>query len=145
MTGMEKGTSLFSLGKFILPDKRTTHFKIECDVLTMTDWRALARLAAEILPPFSVVEGVPRGGMDFADALDQYATPGVSRVLIADDVWVSGLSMDRHRAGRDAIGVVAFARNPVDSWVKSLFTMYDQAEEATYKLGRPYGILDVGN
>lgn len=123
--------NLFEHGPFTLPDGRTTYFKIECDVLT--GWDALARLAAAILPPFHTVEGVPRGGLPFAKALEPYrSTEG--GLLIADDVWVTGVSMKRHKAGRPAFGVVAFARNPVPSWVTPLFWLNPKAEVATYSL-----------
>lgn len=143
MTGMEEGTSLFSLGAFTLPSGKQTHFKIECDVLKPEDWKALARLAVELLPPFEEVEGVPRGGLMFGDALRRYVTPKSGRLLIADDVWVTGLSMERHRAERNAIGVVAFARNIVDPWVTSLIRLNPRAEEVTYQLNRPYGVIQA--
>jgi hypothetical protein len=134
--------SLFELGPFTLPSGRATHFKIECDALTETDWAALARLAVELLPPFGHVEGVPRGGVPFARALERYVTPSSSRLLIADDVWVTGLSMERHRSDRTAIGVVAFARNPVAAWVEPLLHLGAGAEAATYQLDRPCGVVD---
>jgi hypothetical protein len=123
--------NLFEVGPFTLPSGLTTYFKIECDVLT--GWEALARLAAEMLPPFSQVEGVPRGGVAFAEALEPYRS-SEGGLLIADDVWVTGLSMHRHRQARPAFGVVAFARNPVADWVTSLFQMNPLAEKATYHL-----------
>lgn len=122
--------SLFEIGPFKLPSGITTNFKIECDVLTGEDWAALARLAVEVLPPFGKVEGVPRGGLAFAEALKPYVTHG--RLLIADDVWVSGLSMERWRAGCDAMGIVAFARGPLLPWVTALLMMSMQAEGASY-------------
>jgi len=129
--------SLFALGPFKLPSGRTTHFKIECDDLTDDDWAALARLAVEILPPFAEVQGVPRGGIPFADALREYATPS-GELLIADDVWVSGKSYEEFRDGREAIGIIAFTRTPIQSpWVKALFAINPIAEEATYQLNRP--------
>lgn len=125
--------NLFEFGPFTLPSGRVTHFKIECDVLSEDDWEALARVAAEFLPPFSKVEGVPRGGAAFAEALAPYrSTEGA--LLIADDVWVTGISMERHRAERPAFGVVAFARGPVLPWVTPLFQLDLRAEEATYRL-----------
>jgi hypothetical protein len=42
--------------------------------------------------------------------------------------------MERHRAGRPAFGVVAFARNPVDDWVTALFQLHPWAEAATYRM-----------
>lgn len=128
--------SLFQLGPFTLPSGRVSHFKIECDLLTFEDYKSLARLAIEVLPPFGEVEGVPRGGILFADALRPYITTG--GLLIADDVWVSGLSMERHRKRRDAIGIVVFARGPLSPWVKGLFVMDAQAEEATYVIGEEH-------
>lgn len=133
--------SLFQLGPFTLPSGRATHFKIECDVLGKEDWDALARLAVELLPPFGRVEGVPMGGLAFAGALDAYITPRIDRLLIADDVWVSGLSIERHRGGREAIGIVAFARGPVAPWVKPLLHLDPKAEQATYQLNQLYNVV----
>lgn len=124
--------NLFEREPFELPSGIITDFKIECDVLEVKDWESLAHLASKILPPFDAVEGVPRGGMAFAEALTAYSVAG-GALLIADDVWVSGLSMERHRDGRDAIGIVAFARNPVASWVTSLFSLNPEAERAAYQ------------
>jgi hypothetical protein len=143
--------SLFELGPFTLPSGRATHFKIECDVLTENDWGALARLAAAIMPPFGKVEGVPRGGIAFATALEKYITPHSQRLVIADDVWVTGLSMNRYRQQhaeehdalgiRDIMGVVAFSRGVLDPWVRTLFLMHAHAEAATYQLNYPYGVV----
>jgi hypothetical protein len=129
--------NLFELDPFTLPSGRVTHFKIECDVLTVADWASLARLAVEIIPPFGSVEGVPRGGIMFAEALEPYVTKG--KLLIADDVWVTGMSMERHRAFREANGIVAFTRTPISPhlWVKALISLSAEAEEATYRLDRP--------
>lgn len=142
---IDPSLSLFGVGPFKLPSGRITHFKIECDVLGAQSWGALARLAVELLPPFGAVEGVPRGGLAFAEALSLYVTPECSTLLIADDVWVTGLSMERHRDGREALGVVAFTRNPVAPWVKALLALSEPAEEATYRLDRDPRILEVGN
>lgn len=127
--------SLFELGGFTLPSGKVTDFKIECDELTEADWKALARLAAEIVPSFAQVEGVPRGGIPFAEALREYRSIE-GGLLIADDVWVTGLSWQRHRAERAAFGVVAFARNPVMPGITALFQMNPYAEVATYGLER---------
>jgi hypothetical protein len=106
---------MFELGPFRLPSGEMTFFKVECDDLVDGDWAALARLAVEILPPFGAVEGVPRGGLKFAEALEPYAEPYTQpgRLLIADDVWVSGRSvrahLDQHQSKPSAICVVALA------------------------------------
>lgn len=123
--------SLFEHGPFTLPSGNVTQFKIECDDLTKQDWDALARIAAYILGPFYQVEGVPRGGIPFADAIRPYNS-SEGPLLIVDDVWVTGKSMEAHRAGRPAIGIVAFARNPTPLWVDVLFRMNPNAEKATY-------------
>lgn len=116
--------NLFRLGDFLLSSGRRSCLKIDCDALTRDDWNALALIAASILPPFSSVEGVPTGGLAFADALRvHYRHGGV--LLLADDVLTSGCSMIRQRGDREAIGVVAFARGPCPSWVTPLFTLAD--------------------
>lgn len=133
-------TSLFQLGACTLPSGKVTHFKIECDILTPADWAALARLAVEILPPFSRVEGVPRGGQAFAEALEPYVTD-THVTLIADDVWVSGKSMENYRSaylpGRDVRGIVAFNRGTLAPWVRSLINLAPDVDDATYRLDRP--------
>jgi len=68
---------------------------------------------------FGAVEGVPSGGLRFAEALRQYQSAGP--LLIADDVLTTGASMELHRAGRDALGVVIFARGPCPAWVAPKF------------------------
>jgi len=112
---------LFRLGDFTLAGGERSSFKIDCDALTADDWSALAAIAVKRLPPFGSVEGVPTGGIPFARALEVYATEGP--VLIADDVLTTGGSMDRQRAGRDAIGVVIFARGLLLPWVHAIFRM----------------------
>ena len=96
-------------------------WKIECDALTPHDWYTLALIACELLPPFGAVEGVPRGGIAFAEALRRHVTAGP--LLICDDVLTTGASMERLRAGRDAIGVVAFARGPCPDWVMLIWRL----------------------
>jgi hypothetical protein len=114
---------LFQLGDFTLRSGIDSRWRIECDALTPDDWAALARIASEILEPFGVVEGVPRGGIPFADALRKYATPDCPTLLIAEDVVTSGGSMERHKGARAAIGVTVFARGPCPRWVTPVFTL----------------------
>jgi len=115
---------LFQIGNFSLHSGANARWRIECDALSLHDWVTLALMIREILPLYSRVEGVPRGGIVLAGMLEPYAT-GQSEdpLLIVDDVWTTGDSMTVHRNGRDAIGAVVFARKPVDSWVTALFTM----------------------
>lgn len=127
--------NLFQLGSFTLRSGQKSNWKIECDALTTDDWMALARMAAEILPPFRKVYGVPRGGIPFATCLEAYAKGGMSDpILIAEDVVTTGNSMVDFRQkislelGRKeyvlhCIGVCVFARSKCLPWVTPLFQM----------------------
>jgi orotate phosphoribosyltransferase len=114
--------NLFRSGEFTLASGAKSGRKIDCDALTDADWETLAAWAAEVLPPFGVVEGVPTGGLKFASALADHATldAATGPLLIADDVLTTGGSMERQRAGRLAIGVVLFARGRLPDWVYGL-------------------------
>jgi orotate phosphoribosyltransferase len=116
---------LFRSGDFTLHSGEHSPFKIDCDGLTGEDWEALAALAAALLPPFSAVYGVPRGGVRFAAALQKHATPGAWPLLIVDDVLTTGASMEEAQAGagRPAVGCVVFARGRCPRWVVPLFVM----------------------
>lgn len=79
-------------------------------------------MIVEIVEPFGSVEGVPTGALQLAAELEAYQTEGP--LLIVDDVYTTGGSMEKHRDGRECIGAVVFARNPVtQDWIKPLFTM----------------------
>lgn len=118
--------NLFQLGNFTLHSGKTSRWKICCEALSPSDWEALAVMTVEELnlPPFMSVEGVPRGGLDFAHYLRPFASWQAGRpVLLVDDVLTTGASMEVVRAGRQAIGVVLFARGPLLPWVKALFRL----------------------
>ncbi len=135
--------TLFQAGDFVLASGARSSWKIECDALTRDDWEALAAIAAERLPPFGAVEGVPRGGLLFAEALRKYSRScSVSYphpahdwcdgtplpILIAEDVVTTGGSMERFRAklnlsGQSVVGVAAFARGTCPEWVIPLFRL----------------------
>lgn len=115
--------NLFQLGDFTLTSGQKASWKINCGALTPGDWAALAHIAIEELPLFGTVEGVPQGGLPFAEALRHYAVPGCQTLLIADDVITTGGSMERFRASRDAVGVVVFCRGECPAWVTPLFHM----------------------
>lgn len=112
---------LFQLGRFSLHSGMTSRYKIECDALSDREIVWCARHLAAIVSPFGKVEGVPRGGLRLASALGAYATEGW--LLVVDDVLTTGASIEEHRAGRDAIGAVIFARGPCPPWVTPLFQM----------------------
>ena len=75
---------------------------------------------------------LPRGGIMFAEALEPYASNRDEHPwLIVDDVLNTGSSMneerDRLRAlGVDAIGIVAFARQPCPDWVYPIFQFWPE-------------------
>jgi hypothetical protein len=112
---------LFQPGAYSLHSGGQSPYKIECDALTDSDWAGLAVIAVERLPAFGSVEGVPRGGLPFAKALAPHATSGP--LLIAEDVTTTGASLEVHRAGRNAIGVVAFARSGCPAWVTPIWSL----------------------
>lgn len=115
--------NLFRTGDFALSSGRRSNWKIDCEALTAWDWKTLALMLAERLPAFGKVEGVPRGGLLLAAAMEAYATSGESRLLVVDDVLTSGASMEKVRAGRHAVGAVVFARGSCPWWVMPLFQM----------------------
>lgn len=117
--------TLFQQGNFRSHSGLLLHWKVECDALSDGDWDCLAMLAAtRILPSFCEVEGVPTGGQRFAEALSFYARSW-GKLLIADDVCTTGASLEKQRADRDAIGIVAFARSrDCPSWVTPIWTLH---------------------
>lgn len=113
--------SLFIQGGFRLHSGALSAWKIECDNLTDEDIETLALMLSEALPRFGSVEGIPRGGLRIAEAMEPYVTTGPP--LIVDDVLTTGRSMEEKRAGREAIGAVLFQRGPGLPWVSPLFAM----------------------
>lgn len=131
--------ALFQLGDFTLNSGIRSPVKIECDALTDDDIETCAFLLSRRVDPFDVVEGVPRGGLRLAEAMEQYAAepvPGregwAPRLLIVDDVLTTGGSLDRWRKGRVAQGAVLFAYTQPDPWIVPLFTMTRSAERTVW-------------
>ncbi len=112
---------MFILQKFKSNSGLILPFKIECDTLTYNDWRCLAAIAASIIGEFGDIEGVPQGGLPFANTLSRYKTKGP--LLIVDDVLTTGGSMERQRDGRQVKGIVAFARSTPPDWVQYIFLL----------------------
>lgn len=114
--------SLFHKGSFISASGKRLPWKIDCASLTQADWETIAWVVLDKLEPFGGVHGIPTGGMRFAEALRKYATHGP--VLLADDVWTTGGSIQRYatqhfpdKKPEDYRAVVAFARSPTPLWV----------------------------
>ncbi len=116
--------SLFQTGSFKSHSGEILPWKIACDTLSLDDWECLALMLSEMIGPFGSVEGVPKGGIPFANALGKHVTQGP--LLIVDDVFTTGRSMETHRAGRRSVGAVAFSRGPqVPGWITPVFRMWE--------------------
>lgn len=107
--------SLFERKHFISHAGLPLEWKVECDALTDDDWETLALMISERCK-FSYVEGIPRGGMKLANALQKYCYRSLQSrdfpLLIVDDVCTTGKSLEVQRGGRkDVIGFVVFSRN----------------------------------
>lgn len=101
-------------------------YRLLPDALTPAAWAALAAMAMERFDlRFSLVRGVPRGGLPFARALERYAHPLWARTLIVDDVLTTGGSLARVRAQfpNDPLALVTFVRGPVPDDVMALWTL----------------------
>ncbi|MBR19575.1 MAG: hypothetical protein CMA64_05465 [Euryarchaeota archaeon] len=123
--------NLFKHGDFISHAGLPLAWKIECDALTQDDWECLARMIMDYeTRSFGSVEGIPRGGVPLANALQKYATEGPP--MIVDDIYTTGKSFDdyyyehyRTMSFDYAPKWVVFARGKIKegSGVKALFTM----------------------
>ena len=118
--------NLFQLGDFTLNSGVKSKWKLECDALTDDDIETLAEMIRQMVGPFSSVEGVPRGGLRLAAALQPFATLHGPH-LIVDDVLTTGGSMERRKTelgstkGTKTVGAVVFARGQCPWWIKPLF------------------------
>ena len=112
---------LFQRGMFTLAFGGPSSWKIDCDSLTREDWDTIAHIAATNIPNFKSVEGVPRGGLLFAEAMEQFCWAWGEPLLIVDDVLTTGQSMENFRRNRDAMGIVLFARGPCPAWIRPVF------------------------
>ena len=75
------------------------HWKIECDALSDSDWKCLARMISELEHrPFQAAIGIPRGGVKLGMYLNEYGTGDPKHpYLICDDVLTTGGSMNEYR------------------------------------------------
>ncbi len=129
---------LFKFGWFASHSGFQLPFKIDCgDGFEKGDWEGLAAIIAWKFA-FSSVYGIPRGGVDFARALDKYVTPGYP-VLIVDDVLTTGRSFLDAKAAlgnpEGCIGVVVFARGTCPSWVWPIMTVNEWCQSRATGLG----------
>ena len=108
------------------------NWKIECDVLSDSEWITISKMIMELTPPFKEALGIQRGGIKLATLLNEYATGNEKDpICIVDDVLTTGKSMEEflssYSRNRDipfmAIGWVVFARVRTPEWVTALFQM----------------------
>ena len=106
--------TLFELGNFTLHSGEKSSWKIECDNLTDIEIRILAHELAQIVKPFIIAIPVPNGGNKLAKAMDSYANPNSSGILVVDDVYTTGNSIRKVMQIYQATqGAVLFARKPI--------------------------------
>lgn len=128
-------SNLFQQGYFTLSSGLNSSLKFDCDALTDEDIETIAwMINANLWKDFGSVEGIPRGGTRLAAALRKYARPyKTERVLIVDDVWTTGASMEKKReewsSYRETIGAVIFARIKVADWVLPLLSLWTGDEK----------------
>lgn len=116
-------SGLFNLGDFVAHSGKTLPWKINCDALSPQDWECLARMVADMVGDFSLVVGVPRGGLALEAALRKYISP-TGPTLIVDDVLTTGGSMNEFKYWEeDVVGSVVFARGKCPSWITPVFQM----------------------
>ena len=123
--------NLFQQGLFQLHSGNLSHFKIECDTLTLDDWETLAWLIAQNIY-FTEVIGIEQGGIPLAKALEKYRGHRdiCKIILIVDDVLTTGKSMEKAKEQLkevwwDVIGVVVFARGECPDWIYPIFQMQE--------------------
>ncbi len=118
--------SLFTKADFISHSGIRLSWRIDADALTPADREAIDSFVGTKLR-FRAVNGIPRGGLAFAEALRPYA--GVEGgLLIVDDVLTTGGSMEEARsrfAGDQPIrGVVLFSRDSsCPDWITPIFEL----------------------
>lgn len=119
--------NLFVKEQFVSHAGNQLEWKIECDALTDEDIECLAFLASRIVQPFRNVIGVPRGGYRIADAMRKYADFSVRSVLVVDDVYTTGVSMNEEMGRWEELtsnlyGLVLFNRGIItDSRIQAVF------------------------
>jgi hypoxanthine phosphoribosyltransferase len=108
-------------------------FKIECAAFDDEDWGILADIIGNNMD-FNEVVGIPRGGLQLAEHLQEFVKPQTKkkrRILIVDDVLTTGASMckayDQCKKDDNKVkGVVVFARSRVHlpDWCDCVFLLH---------------------
>ena len=119
---------LFQSVDFISHSGLPLTWKIECDAISDDEWKTLAKIVKEYEPkPWCEVLGIPRGGLKFAAALDEYSTRSSNHpLLIADDVYTTGKSFrdfSNNFPDKELLKWCVFTRNAIKEDVNALFTL----------------------
>lgn len=69
---------LFQRGDFTLHGGAKSTYKIDCDAFSESDWSSIASMIVNRIGPFSVVVGVPRGGLKLEQMLWRTPEPAKS-------------------------------------------------------------------
>lgn len=114
--------SIFRFNSARLHSGSDSKYFIDCDFLTDEDITVIACRLADLVPPFSSVEGILQGGLRLAEAMKTHYAIGEGGHLIVDDVWTTGASMRdaretaKYRTGGGPVyGAVIFHRDKQSS------------------------------
>lgn len=126
---------LFQDGDFKSHAGLPLKWKLECDAITDEEWHCIAKMVMDYqVQPFYKAVGIPRGGLKFAEAMNEYASGNPEdQIMICDDVFTTGTSFqdfikENYPDWLSAMGHrwVVFARKPSFTHphhVRALFTM----------------------
>lgn len=128
-------SNLLKSGNFTLHSGEKSDWIIDCDALTEDDLAVVARMILRKYSRFSSVGCPPSHEGSAAIRLKDMLAPLASdirpkyRLLIVDDVFTTGSSMNDIRAGEklfrepklEIVGAVIFARRPTPDWIYSVF------------------------
>lgn len=132
---------LFESGDFTSHAGLPLKWKLECDAIHPDEWKAIAKMVMDYQTrPFYKAVGIPRGGMPFAIAMNEYASGNPQdQIMICDDVFTTGTSMQDFIKENypdwtmnQGYRWVVFARQPSSGYphhVKALFTMPSPVQE----------------
>jgi hypothetical protein len=103
-------------------------WKINVDALSYESLACIAKMFMNKFRDWSFHEvyGIPNGGLELAEAFHQYARKDGDEVLIVDDVYTTGKSMEEARklfGKRPTTGVVLFARATPPTWIIPIFSL----------------------
>ncbi len=110
---------------------KTLTWKIECDDLTDQDLETFTYIIHSAFK-FHRVIGIPNGGLRLAAKLRRHESPKARTLLIVDDVFTTGKSMNAARAElvrdgadtRTIRGLVLFARQEWPDWIIPVFSYH---------------------